>query len=202
MPKILSQAGISLADTYDVKGSIAGIDTLETHELPIVHEMGGTIFSERYSTTVRRSRSVGVGQNTDVNTVFTNFPDTPTRVLGVAVICTAGVRIDRWAVHVRDPIALREFPLWVYDGANFLSVNIEDDTPGVVTEELLLGNVQATMLPSFGGGTDQPQIVNEIAIRGRTTGFGAGTVNISTLLYIAFSQIGGISSRGLPIPSW
>ena len=45
MVKILSQAGISLADLYNVEGSIAGIEQLDTRELPIVHEMSGTIFS-------------------------------------------------------------------------------------------------------------------------------------------------------------
>lgn len=204
MVKILSQAGSSLADVYDVAGSIAGIEQLETRELPIVHEMGQTIFAERYSTYVRLANSGNIAQNTDFNIIASDLPRTPARLLGVAVYSDAGARVLRAAIHTHDPETARDFPVWVYDGANFLAT-LMDDGGGPAVLDVLLGNVQATMVPNMVGGTDQPEVVDRMAFRGRTTGFGAGTVFIRALYYIASSSTTGsisVSSRGLPIPSW
>lgn len=202
MVKILSQSGNSLADMYDVVGSVAGIEQLETRELPIVHEMGRTIFSERFSTIIRRQTSGAVAQNTDINIVTADLPSVPSRLLGVAVISDSGARILRLTAACRSSQNLREFPVWVYDGTNFLPISLVDNGAAVAQFDLLLPNAQATMLPSFTGGSGQPQVVEELALRGRTTGFGAGTVFVRVLYYLAFAQITGISSRGLPIPSW
>jgi len=58
-------------------------------------------------------------------------------------------------------------------------------------------------VPTMGIGRFSPQSVGrEIAFRGTTSAFGAGNVNVTALVYFAFSQIGGLRSSGLPIPSW
>ena len=202
MVKILSQAGISLADIYDVKGSIAGIEQLETRELPIVHEVGATVFSERFSTTVRRRASGNLNQSTTFDLILTDLPDVPSRLLGVAILCDVPSRISFAAVLVRDPIGGREMPVWVYDAPNASTVRIVDNGAAVANTEMLHGNSNLDYVPNFVGGSGQPQIVDDIALRGQTTAFGAGTVFITGLYYIAFGQVGGISSRGLPIPSW
>ena len=199
MVKILSQAGNSLADTYDVEGSIAGIDHLETHELPIVHEMGGTVFSERYSTTIRRAASGALAQSTAINVVLTDLPAVPTRLLGVAVLSDVAARIGNLGVMISD--GNREFPVWSYS-LNARGIRLIEEGAAVAQYDILRPDVDLLMLPSMCGGTDQPQIVDQIALRGITTAFGAGTVFVRALYYIAFAQIGGVSSRGLPIPSW
>lgn len=212
MSKILSQAGNSLADTYDVEGSVAGIETLETRELPIVHEMGGTVFSERFRTTIVRVASGNLNQNVDINLVTTDLPVTISRLLGVAVVTDDAARILRLACMVRDPITGggREFPVWVWDGATGETIRMEDE--GVGTDfTLLAGPFSSLSIPTFCGGLDTVGTVagaagtarvNEMALRGRTTGFGAGTVFVRAFYFVAFTDTPGVSSRGLPVPSW
>ena len=203
MVKILSQAGNSLADTYDVEGSIAGIDHLETHELPIVHEMGSTVFSERFSTAIRRATSGAVAQNISWDVILTDLPGVPTRLLGVLVFANNAGRVLRASCQVRNDGEGRELPVWIYDGANFIVTRMEDNGGGVGLLEILMGNIQAIQMPNFTGGNGQPQIADQLAFRGTSTGFGAGTVTVTALYYIAFSETGRVpSSRGLPIPSW
>ena len=203
MGKIQSRSGDSLADIYDVVGSIAGIEQLETRELPIVHEMGATLFSERFSSTIRRAAAGAIAQNTDFEVILTDLPDVPTRLIGIAVISNDVTRISNAAVMIRSPGADRELPVWVFDQTNSLRVRIRDEGARA-NADLLLSSVGVIMLPGFVGGLGQPHPshVEEIVLAGLTTGFGAGTVTITGLYQIAFSQVGGISSRGLPIPSW
>jgi len=202
MVKVLSQAGNSLADIYDVKGSIAGIDELETRELPIFHEMGATVFSERFSTQLLRASTGAIAQNTDIGLTIPSMPDAVARLLAVAIITDDATRILHCTMVVRDPVAEQEFPVWIWDEATSLSARMIDNAQVTAVFDLLVGSVAADMLPSFMGGTGQPQTVDELVVRGRTTGFGAGDVTVTALAYVAFSLVGGVSSRGLPIPSW
>lgn len=205
MTKILSQAGITLADTYNVEGSIAGIDQLESRELHIMHEMGGTVFSERFRTTIRREESGNTLQNTDIDLVTTTLPVTITRLLGIQVVTDNGVRIANCVVSLRDPrdAGGSEIPIWVYDGATFDTIRVMEDGT-IVTREILAPVPGSVALPVFCGGSDtpSPDVVSELALRGRTTGFGAGTAILRVLYFVAFTFTPSVSSRGLPIPSW
>lgn len=203
MVKIQSQSGNSLADTYDVEGSIAGIDQLLTKELPIVHEMGATVFSERFTTAIRRVALGSINQSTEFAVNLTDLPATPSRLLGVSVVSDVGANIARAAVMVRDPTSEREFPVWVFDGSTVITIKMDDN--GTETDfDLLVGQASTVFTPTFVGGVGQPGLgaVNELIIRGETTAFGAGTVLIRAFYHIALVQLGGISSRGLPLPSW
>ena len=80
MPKILSQAGDSLADSYDVAGSIAGVDDLITQDVQLLHEMGGTIFSERLTSQVLTIASGSIAQNSEYTGQFEDAADSPTRI--------------------------------------------------------------------------------------------------------------------------
>lgn len=204
MVKILSQAGSSLADTYNVEGSIAGIDQLETRELPIVHEMGGTIFAERLSGGMDRRTTGAIAQNTDWDIILTGLGRFPSRILGIFVFSDDASRLSHATVSVRDPLDEREVPIFAWDtGEAVVTVRIQDDG-AAVANEVALNNVLnvAAATPSLLIGTDQPAPIDQMAFRGRTSGFGAGTVVVTMLMYKAFSEIGGISSRGLPLPSW
>ena len=201
MVKILSQAGMSLADTYDVKGSVAGIDQLETRELSIVHEMGATVFSERFRMSIRRVASGDKAQSLDFTNTLDDLPPVPTRILGVVVVSDDASRIAQASISVRNAVTVQELPIWVYDGSTFLPIRIDDD--GVRGNfDLLVGSLPATMLPTFIGGSGQLEMPSEIIMAGRTTAFGAGTVFLRAFYYVAFAELEGISSRGLPIPSW
>jgi len=203
MVKILSRSGTSLADIYDVKGSIAGIDQLETRELSIVHEMGATVFSERLHTTIRRATDDALAQNTAFEAIITNLPSVPTRLLGMAVVTDDASRISRAAVMLRDPESSggTEIPIWAWDQSTSVRVNFIDLGSSVTFD--LLVSAPPVFVPTFiGGSGQQPDPVDEIVLRGVTTGFGAGTVFMRVFYYMAFPFLGGLSSRGLPVPSW
>ena len=210
MAKIQAQAGNSLADIYDVKGSIAGIETLETEQLSLVHELGKTVFSERFSTRVLRATTGAMLQNVTFDLVLTPAsgveapPGIPARLLGVTALSDSGGRISTAAVMVREPVSGREVPVWAHltaDGR--MAVRIRENDGAAAPLDLLIPDPAVVQLPAFIGGVEQPLFTNEVAMRGLTTGFGAGDVTIFFLLYIAFAEVGVVpSSRGLPIPSW
>jgi len=200
---VQSQAGVSLADVYDIKGSQAPIERLLTTEVPVVHEMGATIQSERFSTFIRRSSTGDLGQSTAWDIEIVDLPAGVTRILGLSVIADVRTRTNIASVLIRDPIAGggRELPIWVWDNVldAFKDVRIEQE--GTVGDELALVSTEP-LIQTLLVGPDQPQSVGEIAFRGITSAFGAGTVEHVLLLHIALAAIGGISSRGLPVPSW
>lgn len=203
MVKILSQAGITLADVYNVEGSVAGIEQLETRELTIVHEMGGTIFSERLTGAIRRITTGALTQNTDFNVVITDLPDGIWRVLNVLVIASATTRVSRAQLSIRDALDGREVPMLVWDVANDLESIVEIvENGGATGSQFALIPATGWQTPTMGVGIGQRATVNELALRGRTSSFGAGNVTVIALIYIAHSHVGGISSRGLPIPGW
>ena len=202
MVKILSQAGNSLADVYDVEGSVAGIETLESRELPIVHEMGSTVFSERFSGFIRRIATGPIIQNTAFDATISGLPEI-SRVLGVLVLADVVARTDLAQVSIRSVTGGREMPIMIFDVNDGFSVEagirIVENNGVASTQQALIGRQQ---LPSISLGIRQPQSTEEIVLRGVTSGFGAGNVNYVLLAYVVFADIGGISSRGLPIPSW
>ena len=204
MVKILSKSGDSLADTYDVEGSVAGIDQLETRELGIIHEMGHTVFSERLSASIRRGTSGAILQSTTWDLTIPDFPVTPFRVLGVVVVADAG-RVAFAQVSLQDASGDREIPIWIWDTDNDVQSDIRIVENGAAVANLLalVPSNNGGTVPNLALGSEQPQPVGEnVLFRGVTTAFGAGTVTCTALIYIAFSQIGGISSRGLPVPGW
>jgi len=202
--KILSNSGESLADIYNVVGSIAGIEHLETHTLPIVHEMGGTVFSERFSTLLIRTPSAAIAQNLGFNTILTSLPPFPFRIYGIQVFIDTTARILIASVAVQNPLNERELPIWHWDSAADIETRIayDDDGAGPLTTIFLQPAAEAVTLPHMMAGTGQPQTTPNLAFRGVSTGFGAGTVQAVLLLHIGFSEVKGLSSYGLPIPSW
>jgi len=202
MPKILSQAGISLADIYNVEGSIAGIETLETQTLPIVHEVGSTIWSERFSTTIRRGASAAIAQNLTFDVVLTDFPEGIWRILGAAVFVGAAARAGQAMLALRDPGSDREMPFFTWQSTNDREnqIRIQDDGAAIGNSFQLMGT--PLQMPVITAGTGQRQTVPDIAFRGQSLGFGAGTVTFVAVILIGFTHVGGISSVGLPVPSW
>lgn len=202
MVKILSQAGNSLADVYDVAGSVAGIEQLRTEELPIVHEMGATVFSERFSLFIRRAGTAALNQNTAFDVVLSDLPDIPWRLLNVTVLADVAARTTHAQVSLVATNNEREVPVFVWDTANDAEsrVRIIENGGAVGNQVVLLAN--PLLVPNMGAGSDQPQGIADVAFRGLTSGFGAGTVQYVALYAIAFAQFTAPSSRGLPLPSW
>lgn len=211
MTKIQSQSGNSLADIYDVQGSVAGIEQLETRELPIVHEVGGTVFAERVVGVVRTISSGALLQSVDFDITPIDFPDVPFRILNVAVLANANARVSVAMVGIRttllDPATSvnieGEIPIFNWDsntGTDDLT-RIRLITAAAANTRLLVPAIPA-QVASLAVGTALAGTTTRITFRGSTLGFGAGTVTISALIHIAFAEQRGLSSRGLPIPSW
>jgi len=207
MSKILSQSGISLADAYDVEGSIAGVDELLSKEVQLVHDMASTLFSERFSTAIIRASSGAIAQSTAFNQTLTPDVTSYFRILGVTVLSDQPARLANMNVSLRDPILGRETPIWIWESTQTapqaplsLTVQLDENGGGVIaTNEWMNGT---WLGPSIGCGTQQPQRTPEITFRGLTTAFGAGTATQIVLVTLAFSDLQGISSHGLPVPGW
>ena len=205
MVKVLSQSGNSLADIYDVEGSIAGIESLETDELPIVHELGGTVFSERLSGEIARLSTGAILQDVAFDVILTSPPVGIYRVLDVLVITTASARVEFVQMSLRDPLTGREMPFFIWEsGDATTSIRIVENggAAGTQTALLMFGN---RAVPTMGIAEGQPRRVGEeIVMRGLASSFGAGTVTTIGLTYLASGEVsqGALSSRGLPVPAW
>lgn len=206
MVKVLAQAGNSLADIYDVEGSIAGIEHLETHDLPIVHEMGATVFSERISANIRRGTSGATAASTafDVDIPLGAAP--VIRILALSVFTTVTARLDHVTASMHDVLNGREIPIFAWDtndGGTESAVRVSLEGAAAAEAIMLVPRVSAQVnMPNMIIGSGQPNGIPEIAFRGITTAFGAGTVTCTVLVQQCFPFLRGISSRGLPVPSW
>ena len=203
MVKILSKSGSSLADMYDVVGSIAGIEQLVSREVSLVHEMGRTLFSERLAGSMRRMTTGAILQSTNWDVVITNMPSFIFRVLAVVVLISPAGRVERAQLSMRTSSQGREVPFFIWDSTNDVETLLR-----IVDDDAAAGNTSALVprfiqLPVIGIGNSQPRQVNEITFRGRTSAFGAGTVTLNAVIYQAFTHVGTVpSSYGLPVPSW
>jgi len=205
MVKILSRSGDSLADAYDVKGSIAGIEQLNSQDVSLVHEMGATLASERFSTTIRQAVSGDINQSTVFSVTLSDLPSPYYKIQAVMVEVDTAARMTLASLTVEDPVNSREIPIWWWDSTTDIETRIrwKEDAGGIATHQFLeAGAGNRHFIPQTIAGTGQPQSTRDLVFRGQSNGFGAGTVEASILIHIEFIQVGGISSRGLPIPNW
>jgi len=115
MPKVLAQVGVSLADVYQVLGSIAGVEQLISHDVNLVHEMGATIFSERLSAVVERATTGAIAQSTTFDVDVATGGVGISRVLGVLVFADVIGRADFCQVSSRGTGSGREIPFYHWD---------------------------------------------------------------------------------------
>ncbi len=202
MSKVLSQSGISLADQYDVEGSVAGIEDLNSRDVSLVHEMGQTLFSERLGATIRRTSSGAIGQSDVWDNVIVTFPTAPFRILGVIVLSDDATRLSVVTVSIRSTQQVREMPIFEWDtNEGAVTSRIDQEGAGAANTSTLIP-ARSTGWPTLGVGSLSRQEVGAIAFRGSTNAFGAGDVTTIALIHIAFAQQAGLSSYGLPIPGW
>jgi len=196
---------MSLADVYDVEGSIAGIDDLLSREIFLTHEMGATIFSERLSARINRGTTGAIAQNIDWNIEFTNlaFGGSVGRVVGLTIFTDVVARLAIANLNLVDPIDGREIPLFVWD-SNEASViiRLSDEGAAAANVDMLIPINAGAIPPVIILGADQPGRMDSIFFRGSTNGFGAGTVTITALIHVLDPRLAGLSSRGIPVPSW
>jgi len=211
MSKILSRSGAALADIYDVEGSIAGIDNLDSREVHLTHEMGAEIHSERLQSFIIVISSGAINQSSNWNVTAT-FPDSINRVLGIYVSTDVAARISHCNVAlVSDNTGVvNGFPLWAWDGVATVP-DVEYLTrltrSGTVGNHLALAPRPALYPFQQIITRDSTGTMPLLAFTGLTPAFGAGTITATALILVARPDAnqpgpGAGASHGLPIPSW
>ena len=207
MSRILSQSGESLASVYDIDGSQIGVDELVTQDVSLIHDMSGTIFSERLTSQVLTIASESTAQNSAFDGAYEDFADSPSRILGIQVLTTAASRVQLASLSILEADGSAEQPIFVFDST--------DDEEGLVRCTISGGGVAnyghlsprlsatPTLVTRFGDANTMPTL----KLRGLTEGFGAGTVQVTALVHVARAGpavpvAGTPKSHGLPLPSW
>jgi len=204
--KVLAQAGTSLADVYDVEGSVAGIEELDSESVKTVHEMGSVIMSERLSGTMVVITTIALAQTLTWDVAVALPPRFNTRILGVQVFSNQSITRSATAqVSISNQADDGDLPIWAWnsgagsDDSRSIRARLFAGTLGTFVQ-LTPGDAQLT--PSLLVGTEQPIDTAVLRFRGLTATFGAGTVVHEAVVYNAFPALRGVSSRGLPMPSW
>lgn len=207
MAKILGEGGKSLADIYDVVGSVVAVDEIEADSVTAVHELGALINSERMGSSIALLKTGDLNQSADVLVEMSGFTGI-TRVLNVFVYADAGSRVNDVSVNIQDAGAQREVPLFMWEtgqDAEFTARILSEGNAGGF--RVLRPAVQYLTLPGMVFGAGQRAQCPVLTMRGTTGGFGAGTVEIFAAVQIANADVTGTgtgapSNIGLPIPSW
>jgi len=207
--KILSQAGISLADIYDVEGSVVGLEELDVSDIKGVQDLGPVIHSERLNTFHLIADSGAILQNATWNVELGAFPDSVNRILSIFVLANIAARTSYCSVAIHDPNTVVDHPIWVWDTT--------DDVESQIRWELGAGpQTFFALRPSHDVAGGAPNLLvrtgarwqmPSLFFRGVASGFGAGTVQVRALIQVARPDHGAPppgapSSHGLPIPSW
>jgi len=175
--------------------------------------MGAAIFSERLAGQVFRLFFDDITQTVTLGASFTGLPETPFRLAGFQILVEGGLeaRLTRIVASLSEldagGTAIQEIPFWSWDTTLGTSetVRMIDGGAAAANFDLLIpAPSNLPQLPQILTGAFQPGVVNGITCRGLTATFGAGDVDIIALAYILFPDAAGsgISSQGLPIPSW
>jgi len=202
--KILGQDGTSLADLYDVEGSIAGIEELDSRDVKTVHEMGSTILSERIGATITEIGTGALAQTVAWNINF-SLGEAFHRILGIQVVTTPVDRILTSQVSITTPPqgGSDDIPVWYWDSAvnGMISIRLMQNA-GVSTLQLLQPSM-VPLLPNLSVGNEKgPLGAFTMSWRGITSTFGAGTATSTLIVYHIGARASNISDRGLPLPSW
>lgn len=206
--KVLGQVGVSIADQYDVQGSIAGVDELDVEDIKGVHELGATMFSERLSARVSTGSTAALAQSQGFSLLFPatvnpliGIPAGITRILGISIFADAD-RIDTCQLSIRDDELNRDVPLFVWNTATDEVVGIKMDSSATNIFYLRSLNPLPWAAASLILGSEQRESAAQIIVRGGSTAFGAGTVTLTARIYFAFALQQGLSSYGVPVPGW
>lgn len=205
MPKVLGQAGISLADAYDVEGSSAGTDFLEAESVHLSHEMGATIFSERIASYIYTLNSGALLQNATWDDRWIYLPNTVSRLVGVSVcvIAAEAGRVANCQVSIETLPTVAEIPVWMWDITDDIETPVRWSRAGAAAAAYsFLRPTVGPALPALCVGVEAQYSGSMIQFRGLTGAFGAGNVTAILQLHVLYAALAGMSSVGLPIPSW
>lgn len=206
--KILSQAGTSLADVYDVEGSVVGLEELDVANIQGVHELGHQIHAERLLVFGLIANTGALAQSTAWDVSLSAFPDSINRLLSISAVSSFAGRVNDCSVHIGDPLTGVDHGIWLWDSVNDVEGTVRRGSPAVAAAVSLrpLSHV-AGGLPTLLARTGTSGRMPNLIFRGSTSAFGAGTVTVQALMQVIRPDRGAPgagepSSHGLPIPSW
>jgi len=211
MPKILSQAGISMAPGYSIEGGIIGVEELDTHDVILAENFGDRVFSERLRSLTAELTATDVLQSAAFSATLPGtglgFPDGPSRILGVTVLHDGDAAdVLRVQVSMADQSTGLEFPVYAWDDTVGAEITgLWDIGSGAINVFFLPALVDNT--PNLMTRTGNAALMPNLIMRGSTTAFGAGNVTIVGLVHVALANAptpvpGDPSSHGLPLPGW
>jgi len=206
--KILSQAGTSLADVYDIEGSIVGLEDLDVNEIKGVHDLGPQIHSERLQTFLVLATSGAVAQSVGWNITTAGFPDSINRLLAVTVLSSVTARVSHCSVAIQDVESGREIPIWAWDETPDSEQLVQWSLDGAAVATFInLRSTAALSIPQLLTRTGVSNAMPALIFRGLTNAFGAGNVQVRVVYQLARPNSGNPpagepSSHGLPIPGW
>ena len=207
--KILSQAGTSLADVYDVEGSVVGLENLDVSDIKGVHDLGPQIHSERLIVFGLIANTGNVLQSANFNVELGAFPDSINRVLSVFVISDTATAMRFCTVSITDPDTDADHPIWCWSSVDDVESFVRIDVgAGVATQFAMRPLSQvAGGLPTMIGRTGATEAMPTLNFRGETLAFGGGNMVARAFIQIMRPDPGAPapghpSSHGLPIPSW
>jgi hypothetical protein len=210
MPKILAQAGISLADSYDVEGSIVGVEDLNAGDVSLIHEMGGTIMSERLQSFILRLVPTAPAASSNWTVSSGELPDCANRILGAIVVMPSANSTDitNCSISIQNGAIDRQFPFWTWDTGEDAEIRIRFNLDGAGPEDFRqLRPREGIQLPSLATRLGLGEQMPNIRFNGTTSAFGGGTVAIEAYVHICrpnpeVPSPGHPSSHGLPLPGW
>lgn len=214
MGKILSQAGISMADTYDIEGSIVGVENLDANNVSLVEDMGPRVMAERMKTIMVTGTTGALADAIDFNiTVLGSTtipsPDCASRVLSVNVYIPAAnaTEIENWSLTVRDQNLQREAALITWDIDIDSEVKVVWNNDGAGAANFIQLRPLTHQLPGLLTRAGDLEIAPLLLWRGTTAAVVATTVTATLVIQLARPNrtnpaAGQPSSHGLPIPSW
>jgi len=213
--KYQSQAGSSMADTYDTVGSKLDLDEINASQgVSIVENLGDRTMAERINTVLLGDSSDPTAASTDFNvnilgsTAVPGF-DAVTRVLGCSVFVAAAdaSKVENWSLYVRDHTIGREMAIMAWDLADDGERRCVWNNDGGGAEDFLNLKPASHMIPTLLTRTGVSRVLPQLMFRGTMAAFGAGTVEAFIVVQLARAITaapapGEPSSHGLPLPSW
>jgi len=206
--KILSQAGVSLADVYEIEGSVVGLENLDVGDIQGVHDLGPQIQSERLRTFYVTLATGDILQNIAFEVIAGGIPDSVNRILGVQVIFENAGRLDFASLSISDSVTGNEIPIWVWDKNDDPERRMRWSISGAaVVQDIQCQPLGPSLLPYLITRHGDSGLMPNLIFRGQADGFGAGNMNARCVVALCRPNTGNPgagepSSHGLPIPGW
>lgn len=203
--KIQGRAGHSMAACYDLRGSIAGLEEMDLATTVPVLEIDGRVFAERLQGAIRRLEIADIVASEVFNAEISNFPEGHWKLHGIQVITGSGEaasNINNLTVNLVSNDGLNEIPIWVWDDGKAQINRISIAGAAAGNADFLDPHLGYTLPPIIISNAPARGAMDSIFVRGIAQAFGAGEFDINVFFYLSHVHVTGISSFGLPVPSW